>query len=613
MSDQSGRRAALIHPVPTLPAQGETGGRPPGSASRADTGGRPAGPAATPVSVVMPARNEERYLAESVSRILAQDYDGELELVLSVGPSTDQTRQLASALAATDPRITVIDNPSGRIPAALNLALAASRHPVVVRVDARALLPQGYIRTAVTTLRQTGAANVGGIMAAEGVTAFQRAVAWAMTSPFGVGSASNHTGGASGPAPTAYMGVFRRSAIERAGGFNERFEIAEDWELNHRIRRTGGLIWFQPELAVTYRPRATVRELAAQYFRYGRWRRVVCRQHPGTVNLRYLAPPVAVAAVVGGLLSGLAGLAGRALGARGWPAHLAGGFVLPLGYAATTAAVAGRASRELPGPVAARLPVALATMHLCWGTGFLTSPRGLAGPAAVVASPLPSPSRLVDESARDGQVVGIGDLEIALAADHRTDGDLRQIAQDDAAVIGGRGGGKAGVGLGALVGVADDGEVEALRRLAAGERVTRQHSLNGPVGYLDDGVGRWHHDADGLPPVEGRDAVRDDALIDQRPGGIMEQHPGVGRGLAAKPSECLSGRVGPTGPAPDHRGHLGHGSEFSLDLFLQLGGGHDQHLVDTWGTLEGPYAVLDETTPSQYPHLLRAGRAEPAA
>jgi succinoglycan biosynthesis protein ExoA len=326
----------------------------------------------------MPARNEERYLAESVGRVLGQDYAGELELILAVGPSTDQTAQLAGALAAADPRITVIDNPTGRIPAALNRALTASRHPVVVRVDARSLLPAGYITTAVRTLRDTGAANVGGIMAAEGVTAFQRAVAWAMTSPYGVGPASNHTGGLSGPAMTAYLGVFRRTAIEHAGGFNERFEIAEDWELNHRIRKSGGLVWFQPELAVTYRPRATVRELARQYFRYGRWRREVCRQHPGTVNLRYLAPPMAASAIGAGTLAGLVGLAGRAMGARRWPALLASGLVIPLGYTTAIAGVAIRARRDLPGQVAARLPVALATMHLCWGTGFLTSPRGLA-------------------------------------------------------------------------------------------------------------------------------------------------------------------------------------------------------------------------------------------
>jgi succinoglycan biosynthesis protein ExoA len=331
-----------------------------------------------PVSVVMPVRNEERYLAESVSRILAQDYDGELEVVLAVGPSHDLTAEVASGLADADKRITVVDNPTGMIPAAINIALAASRYDVVVRVDGHSMLPDNYIRTAVATLRETGAVNVGGIMAAEGVTPFQQAVAWAMTSRFGVGAASNHTGGEPGPADTAYMGVFRREAIEGVGGYNESIQIAEDWELNHRIRQAGGLIWFQPAMRVTYRPRATVRDLAGQYFRYGRWRRVISRQHAGTINLRYLAPPIAVTGVVGGMLIGLAGAAGLAAGAVGiWPGLLTLGFALPAGYAAGVLAVTALAARQLTPQVTARLPAALATMHMCWGVGFLTSPRRL--------------------------------------------------------------------------------------------------------------------------------------------------------------------------------------------------------------------------------------------
>ena len=137
----------------------------------------------------MPVRNEERHLAESVRHVLGQDYPGELELVLAVGPSADRTEEIARELAAADPRVTVVANPSGKIPAALNAAVSAARHAVIARVDGHALLPPGYLRTAVATLTETGAADVGGVMAAEGVTAFQQAVAWGMTSKAGVGSA----------------------------------------------------------------------------------------------------------------------------------------------------------------------------------------------------------------------------------------------------------------------------------------------------------------------------------------------------------------------------------------------------------------------------------------
>src|ERR1022692_379078 len=349
--------------------QGIAAGEPPAAQARTD--------AADPVSVIMPVRNEERHLAESVSHVLSQDYSGDLELVLAVGPSRDRTEDIAKRLAGADSRITVVANPTGQIPSALNAAVRAARHEIIVRVDGHALLPQGYIATAVRTLRETGAVNVGGIMAAEGITPFQRAVAWAMTSPAGVGSASYHTGGSPGPADSVYLGTFRREAIEEVGGYDEQYLRAEDWEMNHRIKQAGGLIWFQPGLAVTYRPRATIAALGSQYFHYGRWRRVVARQHAGTINLRYLAPPAVVVAIAAGMLAGIAGLAGLAAGAGGPVPLLVGGFALPALYLAGVAAVTVTAARALGGRCLVCLPVVLTTMHVCWGTGFLTSPRRL--------------------------------------------------------------------------------------------------------------------------------------------------------------------------------------------------------------------------------------------
>jgi Glycosyl transferase family 2 len=331
---------------------------------------RPAITTRTPVSVIMPVRNEERHLEEAVRSVLTQDYPGGIEVVLAVGPSRDATGRIAQRLAGADPRVTVVANPSGLIPSANNAAIKASRYPIVARLDGHAVMPSGYLQLAVRSLQETGADNVGGIMAAEGISPFQQAVAWAMTSPAGVGSARFHTGGRAGPADSVYLGVYRRTALEQVGGYDESYLRAEDWEMNHRIRQAGGLIWFQPRLRVTYRPRSTVPTLASQYFHYGRWRRVVARQHAGTINLRYLAPPVTLAAIVAGLAAGLAGLASGA----GW---LALGFLAPAAYLAGVLAVTAMAARRLAPPALLRLPVALVTMHMSWGLGFLTSPRSL--------------------------------------------------------------------------------------------------------------------------------------------------------------------------------------------------------------------------------------------
>ncbi len=363
---------------PAYPADGAHADAARADAARVDAAERRPVVTFPPLSVVMPVRNEERHLEDAVRHVLAQDYPAPIEVVLAVGPSRDRTLEIAQRLASGDSRIIVVPNPSGQIPSGVNTALRASRHPVVARVDGHALLPAGYLRTAVVTLEETGADDVGGVMAAEGVTPFERAVAWAMTSKAGVGGAPFHTGGGQGPADSVYLGVYRRAAIANVGGYDESYLRAEDWELNHRIRLAGGVIWFQPRLRVTYRPRPSAARLGAQYFHYGRWRRVVARKHAGTISLRYLAPPATVLAIAAGLAAGTAGLA--AGGAFAWARWLTAGFVIPATYLAGILTVTGFAARGLAPRVRVWLPMALATMHMCWGAGFLTSPRGLGTP-----------------------------------------------------------------------------------------------------------------------------------------------------------------------------------------------------------------------------------------
>jgi glycosyltransferase involved in cell wall biosynthesis len=315
-----------------------------------------------------------------VDELLGLGLPGLRVLVVDDG-SPDGTGAVADGLAAADPRVRSVPNPTGRTPAALNAALADVRHDIVVRVDGHGELAPGYIATAVRLLAETGAANVGGVMRAEGVTVFEQAVARAMTSKLGVGNARFHTGGEGGPSDTVYLGVFRRDVLEALDGYDEHFTRAQDWELNYRIRQAGHLIWFDPQLSVTYRPRPNLRALAKQYKEYGRWRRVMMRTHQGTANFRYLAPPGALLAVAAGTVVGLAGLTtGPLIGVVG--------FLAPIGYFGGLTAGALYEARGLPAGVRVRLPLVLAAMHGSWAYGFLTSPAKLAIPKT---PPQPTP------------------------------------------------------------------------------------------------------------------------------------------------------------------------------------------------------------------------------
>jgi glycosyltransferase involved in cell wall biosynthesis len=313
------------------------------------------------VSVILPVLNEESHLESAVLSILSQNYQGPLEVILAIGPSRDHTAEIAKKLSDADSRVIIVESPTGRTATGLNLALKKSQSPVVVRVDGHAQLPTNYIALVVEILNSTGAVNVGGMMAADGTTRFENAVAGAMRSPFGVGASRFHTGGQAGAVDTVYLGAFRRDALLAIGGFDERFTRAQDWELNFRLREKGGLVYFDPRLEVIYRPRSTIKALAKQYFEYGRWRRVVSRRHPGTINYRYLAPPVALVGFMVSLLLGT---------------FLSSIFLIPAGIYALFVLIASiKISTNLLEFVI--LLTVVPTMHFAWGTGFITSPKSL--------------------------------------------------------------------------------------------------------------------------------------------------------------------------------------------------------------------------------------------
>lgn len=321
------------------------------------------------LSVVLTVRNEAAVLEEAVRAVLAQDYPGPMEVIIAHGPSHDGTAAIVESLAAQHASVRAVVNSSGLTPTGLNLAIAASSGDVVARVDGHSVIPAGYLRRAVSVLQETGADNVGGVQDAVGATPFERAVAAAMSSRFGVGDARFHYGGEPGPADTVYLGTFRRLALERVGGYDESLPRAQDADLNHRIRSSGGLVWFDPTLRVRYHPRGSLSAVAKQYFTSGQWRRRMVAKDLSSLQRRQLVPPLTVI----GLVVGVAlGLRGRRIG-----------WLAPGSYGAAVTLATRRVGRHLDPHVRRRLPLVFATMHASWGLGFLIGPLRNRGHAAM--------------------------------------------------------------------------------------------------------------------------------------------------------------------------------------------------------------------------------------
>jgi glycosyltransferase involved in cell wall biosynthesis len=298
--------------------------------------------------------------------VLEQQIDGPTEIVLALGPSTDGTSELARELAAADARIVLVDNPDADIPIGLNLAIRASSHPTIVRVDAHSELAPDYTRRALATLARTAAANVGGVMRAEGRTPFQRAVARAYNSPVGLGGGAYHGSEREGPAESAYLGVMRRAVLDEVGLFDESIRRGEDWELNLRIRRAGYRVWFDPSLSVTYWPRESWSRLARQFLATGTWRGELVRRYGRRNSLRFFAPPALVVVLVLAVAIGILQLAGAL---TGWGAVAASVVYLPvIAYVVLVAvdALRGSSWRDRLWTL-----VILPTMHVAWGLGFL--------------------------------------------------------------------------------------------------------------------------------------------------------------------------------------------------------------------------------------------------
>ena len=313
------------------------------------------------VSIIIPIRNEEEFIAQCLQSVVDQDYPRDSMEVLAVdGGSEDRSREIIAEFSSRYPIVKLLDNPQLSAPAGLNLGVREARGDIIVRVDGHCLLEPNYVSQCVRCLRETGADNVGGLMEAVGPGYAGQVIALAINSFFGSGGSKFHYASKEQYVDTVYLGAFPRHVFDRVGFFNESLVRNQDYELNYRIRAAGGKIFLSPAIRSYYYGRTTLRDLWHQYFQYGFWKLEMLQMHPRSVQPRHLVAPLFVFCL---FATGLLSLVHR----RFLSLFLLMVSSYLLASLLSSLLIARRKGWRYFPP----LPIAFAVMHFGWGLGFL--------------------------------------------------------------------------------------------------------------------------------------------------------------------------------------------------------------------------------------------------
>ena len=319
------------------------------------------------VSVIVPCRDEERYIEQCLDSIIATTYPRDrLEVFVVDGRSRDRTRELVAAYTERHDWIHLLDNPRRTASTALNIGIRRATGDLVVRMDAHAIYPPDYLSRLAAALQETGADNVGGclITLPSGTSATARAIAHAVSHPLGVGNAHFRIGTRQRRwVDTVPFGCYRRTVFGHIGMFDEELVRNQDDEFNFRLARHGGRVLLDPAIVVRYYARATLRQLGRMYYQYGYFKPLVARKVGRVMTVRQIVPPAFVASMGTGAAAAVAEPAIAPL------------FAIALGGYFTALITAGLRAAPSAGPrFLVALLAAFVTLHASYGFGFL---RGL--------------------------------------------------------------------------------------------------------------------------------------------------------------------------------------------------------------------------------------------
>jgi glycosyltransferase involved in cell wall biosynthesis len=275
------------------------------------------------VSVIIPMRNEEKYIGTCLDSVLANGLpEDQYEILVADGDSDDRSRAVVLAKAEQHPSIRLLHNPGRFVPSGMNIAIRQARGRYIIRMDAHAEYPPDYIQICVAELERTGAGNVGGrcITRPGSNTLMARAIALFTQTRVGVGNSSYRLGEGDRYVDTVPFGAFPRKVFDRVGLYREELVRNQDFELNARIRSAGYAIYLSSKISNVYYNSATFRKFMRQAWMNGIWLPRMWFICPSSFCWRHAAPLAFAAGLLSSALIGLlyrpllwAGIAGLAI------------------------------------------------------------------------------------------------------------------------------------------------------------------------------------------------------------------------------------------------------------------------------------------------------------
>jgi glycosyltransferase involved in cell wall biosynthesis len=313
------------------------------------------------VSLLVPIRNEERYIARCLDGLAAQDYPFDrMEVLVIDGASSDRTREVVASYRDRLPGLRILENPERTVPYAMNRGIRVAQGDAIVRVDGHCVLAPDYVRRCVEVLLETHAHCVGGPMRCTGEGYWGVAIAAAMSSRFGVGNVLFRREDYRGPADTVYLGAWPRDVFGQIGLFDAELSNNQDDELAYRLRKGGGLVFLDPSIRSLYFARTSIPHLWRQYYRYGLYKVRVFQKHPFRMQARQFVPPSFVAAVCGLPVAALL-----------HPAPLWAWSIMVAIYGLANVAAATALAHRTRWAFLPAYPLLFTVLHLSYGSGFL--------------------------------------------------------------------------------------------------------------------------------------------------------------------------------------------------------------------------------------------------